>query len=119
LTNEPGGRNQNVAAITDKGKERFFQMMGKPVPYGAHNADIYLIKLDTMQHLPIKRQLSLLDEYVKEQNAIQTETRQAIEDLRMKPGKDHWYAQKKLELRIEQANIAIQWANAFKHDLTK
>ena len=119
LTSVPEERNKNMASITDKGRERFFQLMEQPVPDGAHNADIYLIKLDVMQHLPLIRQRGLLDEFCIEQNAIIEETRKAINDLRREERIDHWYAEKKQELRLRQASIAIQWAEDFRQELNR
>lgn len=117
LTNEPSERNKKVVSITEKGKARFFEMMEQPVPDGAHNADIYLIKLDTMQHFPLDWQLELLDQFINEQNITINETKEAIEDLLVEECSDHWYAKKKLELRIQQSMVAKQWAMDFKQDL--
>jgi DNA-binding PadR family transcriptional regulator len=117
LENESTGRNQTIATITDKGKERFFEMMEQPIPEGAHNADIYLIKLDVMQHLPIDKQLHLLDEFIHEQDIIIAEAQQDIEKLLKEPCVDHWYAQKKFELRLEQAMLSMKWAKTFRQDL--
>lgn len=94
LTNEPSKRNQKIATITDKGKSRFFEMMDKPVPAGAHNADIYLIKLDAMQHLIPDRQIDFLNQFIDEQNIIISDTKEAIKDLLKEECPDHWYAKK-------------------------
>jgi DNA-binding PadR family transcriptional regulator len=117
LSNEPNKRKTNIAAITDKGRTRFFELMEQPVPNGAHNADIYLIKLDAMQHFPIKQQLIFLDKFINEQNITIDDTNKAIENLSKEECTDHWYAQKKLELRIQQSTVAMQWAKAFRKEL--
>ncbi|HAT55140.1 MAG TPA: PadR family transcriptional regulator, partial [Lactobacillus sp.] len=62
-------RSTKIAAITAAGNERFLQLMHEPVPEGAHTDDIYQIKLDAMQHLPMDEQQGLLDQYMIEQNA--------------------------------------------------
>lgn len=111
--------NKKIATITEKGEARFFELMEKPVPDGAYNADIFLIKLDAMQHLSIERQLKLLDEFYEEQQKIITDTKQAINHLAEKKSKDHYYAQKKLDLRLRQSKEAIKWIEEFRDDLKK
>ncbi|MDR1179166.1 MAG: PadR family transcriptional regulator [Spirochaetales bacterium] len=117
LTNEQKGRNQNIATITAKGKERFYQLMEQPIPEGAHKEDIYLIKLDAMQHLPLDWQLKLLDEYMDEQKTVIVDAQRHIEKLLNEKCIDHWYAQKKIELRLRQTMVATEWADAFKQEL--
>lgn len=111
------GKNKKVAAITEKGKGRFLELMKMPVPDGAHNADIYLIKLDVMQHLDLDEQLQLLEQFHLEQNDIIKETQTALKKLEKEDSKDHWYAGKKFELRLQQAKITIEWIGKFKDDL--
>ncbi|WP_407314480.1 PadR family transcriptional regulator [Desulfosporosinus sp. SB140] len=113
------GKNKKVVTITEKGKERFFELMKMPVPNGAHNADIYLIKLDVMQHLDLDEQIQLLDQFYQEQKDIIKDTQDALKKLAEEDSKDHWYANKKLELRLQQANITIEWIVKFKHELNK
>jgi DNA-binding PadR family transcriptional regulator len=79
LTNvESNGKSKKIATITEKGKERFFELMKKPAPNGAHNADIYLIKLDVMQHLAFDEQIQLLDQFYQEQKDIIQDTQEAL-----------------------------------------
>lgn len=113
------GKNKKVATITEKGEKRFFELMKMPVPNGAHNTDIYLIKLDVMQHLAQDAQMQLLDQFYEEQKDIIEDTEDAMERLAKEDSKDHWYAGKKLELRLQQANVAIKWIEKFKHELKK
>lgn len=120
ITNvESHGKNKKMATITEKGKERFFELMKMPVPSGAHTADIYLIKLDVMQHLTIDEQMQLLDQFDQEQIDIIEDTQFALKKLAEEDSKDHWYASKRFELRLQQANVAIDWIKEFKHELKK
>lgn len=113
------GKNKKVATITEKGKKRFFELMKMPVTSGAHNTDIYLIKLDVMQHLAQEEQIQLLDQFYDEQNDIIEDTQGTLERLAKEDSKDHWYASKKLELRLQQTNVTIKWIEKFKHELKK
>ncbi|OPJ61606.1 PadR family transcriptional regulator [Clostridium chromiireducens] len=113
------GKNKKVATITEKGKKRFFELMKMPVPSGAHNADIYLIKLDVMQHLTLDEQIQLLDQFYQEQKDIIKDTQDILEKLAEENSKDHWYASKKFELRLQQANVAIEWIERFKQEMKK
>ncbi len=113
------GKNKKLATITEKGQEYFFELMKMPIPSSAHNADIYLIKLDVMQHLALDKQFKLLDEFYQEQKFILEDTNTSIAILALKPSKDHWYATKKLELRLQQTKVAMEWIEKFKDDLKK
>ncbi len=115
----PDGKNKKVAAITEPGKQRFFDLMKLPVPNGAHNDDIYLIKLDVMQHLALDEQLQLLDQFYQEQKDIVEDMQDALRKLAREDSKDHWFASKKCELRLHQANIALEWSENFKNELRK
>lgn len=111
------GKNKKIATITEKGRERFFELMKMPVPNGAHNDDIYLIKLDLMQHLALEEQLQLLEQFYQEQKHIVEDTQNILTKLAEENSKDHWYAGKKFGLRLEQAKIAIAWIDKFKYEL--
>ncbi|VDG24716.1 PadR family transcriptional regulator [Lactiplantibacillus mudanjiangensis] len=110
-------KKTKIATITDAGKDRFLELMATPIPAGAHNNDIFLIKLDVMQHLPLERQLTLLDAYATEQSAIITEAQLAAQHLQQHDRPDHWYAAQKLTLRIAQAQVAQKWVADFKQQL--
>ncbi len=111
------GKNKKVATITEAGKKRFFELMELPVPNGAHNDDIYLIKLDVMQHLTLEEQIQLLEQFYQEQKEIIENTQNALKKLSDEKSKDHWYASKKFELRLRQAQVAIEWIDKFKYEL--
>ena len=113
------GKNKKIATITEKGKKRFFELMKMSVSNGAHNTDIYLIKLDVMQHLALDEQIQLLDQFYQEQKNIIEDTQELLQKLAEENSKDHWYAGKKFELRLQQANVAIKWIEKFKHELKK
>ena len=113
----PDGKNKKIAAITEKGKKRFFELMKLPVPNGAHNDDIYLIKLDVMQHLTLEEQIQLLEQFYQEQKDIIEDTQKILTKLSSENSKDHWYASKKFELRLQQAKVAIEWIDKFKYEL--
>ncbi|WP_315071591.1 PadR family transcriptional regulator [uncultured Clostridium sp.] len=113
------GKNKKIATITEKGKERFFKLMKMPVPSSAHNADIYLIKLDVMQHLALNEQIQLLEQFYQEQKDIIEDAQDALQKLAKENSKDHWYASKKFELRLQQANAAIEWIKKFKREMKK
>ncbi|HBF36418.1 MAG TPA: PadR family transcriptional regulator [Firmicutes bacterium] len=120
ITNaESNGKSKKIAAITEKGKQRFFELMKMPTPDGAHNADIYLIKLDVMQHLAFDEQIQLLNQFYQEQKDIIQDTQEALKKLAKENSKDHWYASKKFELLLKQANVAMEWAEQFKQELKK
>lgn len=120
ITNvESDKKNKKIATITEKGKKRFFELMKMPVPKSAHNADIYLIKLDVMQYLALDEQIQLLDQFYQEQKDIIEDTQNALQKLAEKDSKDHWYASKKFELRLQQTTVAIEWIEKFKHELKK
>lgn len=111
------GKNKKTAAITETGKKRFFELMDMPVPDGAHNDDIYLIKLDVMQHLGFEEQIQLLEQFYQEQKDVIKDAQNALKKLSGENSKDHWYAGKKFELRLRQAKIAIEWIDNFKYEL--
>ncbi|OOM72032.1 PadR family transcriptional regulator [Clostridium sp. BL-8] len=113
------GKNKKITTITEKGKKRFFELMKMPVPNGAHNADIYSIKLDVMQHLTLDEQMELLNQFYQEQKDIIEDAQDKLQKLAKKNSKDHWYASKKIELRLQQANVAIEWIKKFKHEIKK
>lgn len=113
------GKNKKIATITETGKKRFFELMKMPVPDGAHNDDIYLIKLDVMQHLALEEQIQLLEQFYQEQKDIIEDTQNALKKLSDENSKDHWYASKKFELRLQQARITIEWIDKFKYELKK
>ncbi|PMD73828.1 PadR family transcriptional regulator [Companilactobacillus nuruki] len=111
------GRTQKIATITDKGRQRFFDLMKEDVPVGARSQDIYLIKLDAMQHLSLMEQKDLLMNFIREQQKTIDEERLLIEKFSIDMKKDHWYAEKKQELKLAEAKVAIDWANKFLNDL--
>ncbi|RII34055.1 PadR family transcriptional regulator [Clostridium chromiireducens] len=113
------GKNKKMSTITEKGTKRFFELMKMPVPGSAHNADIYLIKLDVMQHLAIDEQIQILDQFYQEQKDIIEDAQIALQKLAEENSKDHWYASKKFELRLQQANVAIEWIERFKQEMKK
>ncbi|MFW2490799.1 PadR family transcriptional regulator [Clostridium chromiireducens] len=113
------GKNKKMSTITEKGTKRFFELMKMPVPGSAHNADIYLIKLDVMQHLAIDEQIQILDQFYQEQKDIIEDAQNALQKLAEENSKDHWYASKKFELRLQQANVAIEWIERFKQEMKK
>ncbi len=111
------GKIKKIATITETGKRRFFELMKMPVPNGAHNDDIYSIKLDVMQHLALEEQIQLLEQFYQEQKDTIKDTQNALKKLSDENSKDHWYASKKLELRLRQAQVAIEWIDKFKYEL--
>jgi len=116
-TDKGDGKNKKIATITEKGRERFFELMKMPVPNGAHNDDIYLIKLDVMQHLALEEQIQLLEQFYQEQKHIVEDTEKILMKLAEENSKDHWYAGKKFGLRLQQAKIAMEWIDQFKYEL--
>ncbi|MCP0887091.1 PadR family transcriptional regulator [Ligilactobacillus sp. WILCCON 0076] len=112
-------RSTRLAAITKKGEARFFNLMHEPVPEGAHTDDIFQIKLDSMQHLPLSKQQDLLDQYMNEQVAIVDDCQAELEHLKKHEKKDHWYAMQKMQLRLKQAQVTQQWIQEFKAALKK
>lgn len=111
------GRTQKKATITKKGSDRFFELMREPVPNGAKSRDIYLIKLDAMQHLPLVEQQQLLETFIREQQKTIDETRPVIQEFDEDMRIDHWYAEKKQKLRLAEAQVAVDWAKDFLKDL--
>ncbi|WP_057881883.1 PadR family transcriptional regulator [Companilactobacillus kimchiensis] len=111
------GRTQKQATITPKGQARFFELMREDVPEGAKNRDIYLIKLDAMQHLPLVDQQELLKSFIREQQKTVDELLPLIKEFAADEKIDHWYAEKKQELKLSEANLAIDWATNFLNDL--
>ncbi|QLE62877.1 Transcriptional regulator PadR family [Furfurilactobacillus rossiae] len=112
-------RSTRLAAITKKGEVRFLELMYAPVPEGAHTDDIFQIKLDSMQHLPLTDQQGLLDQYMNEQIAIVNDCQTELEHLKKHEHKDHWYAAQKMQLRLRQAQVTEQWIQGFKVALEK
>ncbi|WP_315674936.1 PadR family transcriptional regulator [Clostridium sp. 19966] len=119
LIADKDAHNKKIAMITEKGKAYFFELMEKPVPKGSYRADIFSIKLDAMQHLSTERQFKLLEEFFEEQQMIIADTEKAMDHLAKKKSKDHYYALKKLDLRLRQAKEAIRWIEDFREDLKK
>jgi len=72
-----------------------------------------------MQHLDLDEQIQLLDQFYQEQKNIIEDTQELLQKLAEENSKDHWYAGKKFELRLQQANVAIKWIEKFKHELKK
>jgi predicted O-methyltransferase YrrM/DNA-binding PadR family transcriptional regulator len=118
-SNEPDVRNKKITQITEKGKKRFFQLMNEPIPNGAYTDDLYMIKLDAMQHLPLIEQIQLVNQFIDEQNKNVQEASDTIKVLMEEECRDHWYARKKQELRRRQAVVAIAWADALKKEVEK
>lgn len=116
---ESNGKTKKIASITKKGKEYFFELMKIPVPDGAHSADLYLIKLNVMQHLSINEQMQLLEQYYQEQKEIIQDAQNVLNKLAKENSRDHWYASKKFELLLNQADVTIEWINKFKQELKK
>lgn len=111
------GRTKKLASLTEAGKKRFYELMQQDVPSGAHRDDIYKIKLDVMQHLPLEQQKELLNQFMEEhQNAIE-EAESWILKLSKEGSVDHWYAGKKLDLRLAEAQVAKIWAEKFLKEL--
>ena len=117
ITVNEEGRTQKTASITDKGRQRFFELMKQDVPSGAHTEEIYLIKLDSMQHPPLDEQKELLMVYIREKQITVDEIKGYLKKLDEVKKIDHWYATKKLELLLGKAQLAIQWAEDFLSEL--
>ena len=118
MTNvESSVKPKKIASITKKGEEYFFELMKMPVPDGAHSADLYLIKLNVMQHLSINEQMQLLDQFYQEQKNIIQDAQNVLSNLAKRNSKDHWYASKKFELLLKEADVTIEWINKFKQEL--
>ncbi len=118
MTNvESSVKPKKIASITKKGEEYFFELMKMPVPDGAHSADLYLIKLNVMQHLSINEQMQLLDQFYQEQKNIIQGAQNVLSNLAKRNSKDHWYASKKFELLLKEADVTIEWINKFKQEL--
>lgn len=117
ITVNEEGRTQKTASITDKGRQRFFELMKQDVPSGAHTEEIYLIKLDSMQHLSLDEQKELLMVYIREKQITVDEIKGYLKKLDEVKKIDHWYATKKLELLLGKAQLAIQWAEDFLSEL--
>lgn len=111
------GRTQKVAAITEKGRLRFFELMRAPVPKGAKSKDIYMIKLDVMQHLTETEQKELLTQFIQEQQVTIDETKSTLKKLSKEDSKDHWYAARKFSLRLLESELSVDWANDFMNNL--
>lgn len=111
------GRTQKTASITEKGRERFFELMKQEVPNGAYTEEIYLIKLDSMQHLTLEEQKELLAVYIREKQMAIDEINGYLKKLLTEKKIDHWYAAKKMQLLLGQAQLAIKWAQDFTDEL--
>ncbi|GEK29670.1 PadR family transcriptional regulator [Furfurilactobacillus siliginis] len=119
LADSDDAKRTKMATITEAGTKHFLELMQAPVPDGAHTEDIYQIKLDAMQHLTLPEQLSQLDLYIEEQAAAIADAKTQIADLQARVAKDHWYAAQKMQLRLQQAQVARDWAENFQTILTK
>lgn len=116
---ETNGKAKKIASITKEGEEHFFELMKMPVPDGAHSADLYLIKLNVMQHLSFNEQMQLLDQFYQEQKNIIQDAQNVLGKLSEEKSRDHWYASKKFELLLNQANVTMKWIDKFKQELKK
>lgn len=112
-------RLTKVASITKKGETRFLKLMYETIPEGAHTDDIFQIKLDLMQHLPLVNQQDLLDQYMNEQITIVDDCQTELEHLKRKKTKDHWYAAQIMQLRLHQAQDKQWWIQEFKTSLQR
>ena len=72
-----------------------------------------------MQHLALNEQIQLLEQFYQEQKDIIEDAQDALQKLAKENSKDHWYASKKFELRLQQANAAIEWIKKFKREMKK
>lgn len=111
------GRTKKMATLTEEGKKRFYELMQQEVPEGAYRDDIYKIKLDVMQHLPLSQQKDLLLQFMDEQQKSIEETQTWLRKLSKERSIDHWYAGKKFELRLAEAQLAKEWGERFLREL--
>ncbi|KRO16021.1 PadR family transcriptional regulator [Lacticaseibacillus saniviri] len=118
LSTSASSPKTKVATITEAGKQRFFELMAEPIPKGAHTDDIYRIKLDAMQHLPLSTQLDLLNDYKLEQESIIRDAKDNIAHLDAVDKTDHWYAAQRINLQIIQAQATLTWIADFQEQLT-
>jgi len=102
-----------MATITQVGRDRFMALMAAPIPKGAHTDDIYRIKLDAMQHLPLPDQIDLLALYQAEQERVIAHSQANIDQLNAVAKMDHWYAAQRIQLNIVQAQATLDWIKAF------
>ncbi|MEG0283825.1 MAG: PadR family transcriptional regulator [Erysipelotrichales bacterium] len=109
ITIDESDRKRKDITITEAGRVRFIELMEQPVLDGAYKMDIYLIKLDAMQHLDEESQKNLLNEFKIVEEKVVVETLRDINHLAAKQSKDHWYAAKILQLRLAHANATIKW----------
>ena len=116
---ESSGKIKKIATITKEGEEHFFELMKMPVPDGAHSEDLYLIKLNVMQHLSFNEQMQLLEQFYQEQKNIIQDAQNVLDKLSKEKSRDHWYASKKFELLVNQANVTMKWIDKFKQELKK
>jgi len=116
---ETNGKTKKIASITKEGEEHFFELMKMPVPDGAHSADLYLIKLNVMQHLSFNEQMQLLEQFYQEQKNIIQDAQNVLNKLAKEKSRDHWYASKKFELLLNQADVTMKWIDKFKQELKK
>jgi len=72
-----------------------------------------------MQHLSINEQMQLLEQYYQEQKDIIQDAQNVLNKLAKKNSRDHWYASKKFELLLNQADVTIKWINKFRQELRK
>ncbi|KRM71342.1 PadR family transcriptional regulator [Lacticaseibacillus brantae] len=108
-----------IATITPAGRERFMALMADPIPKGAHTDDIYRIKLDAMQHLPLSDQFDLLTMYRAEQDRVIAHSQENIDRLNAVAKIDHWYAAQRIRLHIVQAQATLEWISDFQTRLEK
>ncbi|MDD3224620.1 MAG: hypothetical protein PHX70_07945 [Clostridium sp.] len=55
----------------------------------------------------------------QEQKDIIQDAQNVLNKLAKENSRDHWYASKKFELLLKQADVTIEWINKFKKELKK
>lgn len=116
---DPEKTNRNISTITAAGREYFYQLMREPIANNAHSAEMYAIKLDVMQHLPLNEQLDLLVAYAQTQTDLIETANHDRAELEQKQSRDHLYASRIQDLRIKRATAALDWAAEFTEALRK
>ncbi|WP_353989611.1 PadR family transcriptional regulator [Pediococcus argentinicus] len=118
LIENPEDRKKRSITITDAGEAHFKELMKEPIPRNAHTDDLYLIRLDAMQHVDVATQLQILDGYKEEQLRILSSTKAMLNDFGQTERKaDHLYAERILKLRQLKTETTIGWIRDYESEL--
>ncbi|MGV0168355.1 PadR family transcriptional regulator [Furfurilactobacillus sp. WILCCON 0119] len=119
-TQHDGGRQQNVAHLTDHGRDHFKALMAKPITPGKNEEMLYLFKLDNLHHLTTPEAIDLLETFIAYKTAVRDSAqtaKSAIQAADMDDA-DKFTSTALGQYRLAKAQAAIDWAITVQRELS-